>query len=207
MSNPLLDLVSSHLDAGTIAQIARQIGATPQATAKATSAAVPVLVGALNQQAASPQGAQALLGALDRDHDGSILDDLGSLLGGALGSGGVGGGAPKALDGAGILGHILGGKRSAVESQVSQASGLDGAAIGKLLMLLAPIVMAALGKTKKNVGGGGSLIDILGNAAGQGNAGLGGMLGSMLDADGDGNPSNDLARMGSNILGGLFGKK
>lgn len=219
MSNPLLDIVTSSLDQRTLSQIAAQLGASPEVVARAAGAAVPALVGALNNQAATPQGAASLASALDRDHDGSILDDLGGLLGaggGGLGgllggSGGLGGllggagGLGKALDGAGILGHILGGKRAGVESKIGQASGLDAGMVGKLLELLAPIVMAALARAKSS--GGGSLTDILGGATAQSNAGLGGMLGSLLDQDGDGDPTDDIARLGTSLLGGLFGKK
>lgn len=222
MANPLLEIVSSSLDQRTLNQIAAQLGASPEVTARAAAAAVPALVGALNQQAATPQGAASLLNALDRDHDGSVLDDLGGLLGGSgglggllggsgglgdlLGGGNSGGGLGKALDGAGILGHILGGRRSGVENKIGQASGLDAGMVGKLLELLAPIVMAALARAKSS-GSGGSLTDILGGATAESNAGLGGMLGSLLDRDGDGDPTDDIARMGTSILGGLFGKK
>jgi hypothetical protein len=201
MSNPLLDLVTSSLDANTIGQLARQIGASPQATSKAASAAVPALINAINQQAQNPAGAAGLLSALDRDHDGSVLDDLGALLGG--------GGGGKALDGAGILGHILGGKREAVESRIGQASGLDLGSVSKLLELLAPLIMGALGRTRASApASGGGLFDILGGAAKQTQqGGLGGMLGSLLDQDGDGDPTDDVARLGASVLGGLFGKK
>ena len=84
----------------------------------------------------------ALFGALSRDHDGSLLDDIGGFLGGSLGG-------AKAAAGAAILGHILGGKQGSVETGLSRASGLDGATIAKLLPLLAPIVMGVLGRLSR----------------------------------------------------------
>ena len=80
-------------------------------------------------------------GALDRDHDGSILDDLGGFLGDYLSG-----------RGAGILSHIFGDQEGAVERGVSQASGLDLSKVGPLLMILAPIVMGALGRARREEG-------------------------------------------------------
>ena len=67
-------------------------------------AALPLLMGALGRNASQPQGAQSLLGALQRDHLGS--NDLSGLLGAVLG-GSRQGQPSRQTDGAGILGHIL----------------------------------------------------------------------------------------------------
>ncbi|MFW6040185.1 MAG: DUF937 domain-containing protein [Gemmatimonadota bacterium] len=171
-------------------------------TERGVAAAIPVLLGGLARNAnASPDGAESLNHALERDHDGSVLDNLGDLLGaaesafGAGDSGGSGGGlgelagalagalggqafgdaatpsgsAVKVLDGAGILEHVLGGRRRTVERGIGQASGLDVSQIAKLLPLLAPIVMAALGKLKRKEGldaGGLAGDDVLGSLFG-----------------------------------------
>ncbi len=99
----LFDQLSQHVSADTINQIASQIGATPGQTKTAVSAAMPMLLGALARNSATPQGAAGILGALERDHDGSLLDSLGGLLGGASGGGGGLG------DIGGMLGGMLGG--------------------------------------------------------------------------------------------------
>ena len=63
--------------------LSRELGTDEAATQNALAAALPALLGALSRSGTSPEGAQSLLGALDRDHDGSILDDLLGALGGA----------------------------------------------------------------------------------------------------------------------------
>ena len=80
-------------------------------------AALPLLLGALGRNAAQPQGAQALFGALQRDHVGN---DLGSVLGGVL-VGMLGGGERN--EGASILGHIFGANEQRTESAFGQATG------------------------------------------------------------------------------------
>lgn len=136
---------------------------------------------------------------------------LGSLLGAAAGLMGDGPGQPpKALDGLGILGHIFGGQQSGVEQGVAKASGLDVSVIKKLLPLLAPLVMSALGSLKKDR-----------NLDAQGVSGLlqeeqqqlsdkspGGSILDALDKDGDG-LGDDLLRIGgglaqSGLLKSLF---
>jgi hypothetical protein len=181
-------------------QIASQLGASEQQSQSAVAAAIPVLMGALARNSQKSDGASALSGALERDHDGSILDDLGSFIGG--------GGA--AVNGAGILGHVLGGKRGQVESYVGKSSGLDAGSTAKLMEMLAPIVMGSLGAQKRSQGlDAGGIGDLLGNVMQQQtkqNQGSAGLLGKLLDADGDGDMTDDLLNMGGKLLGGLFKK-
>ncbi len=199
MSGSILDVVTQALGSGGARQISQQLGIDEGTANSAIGGAIPVLMGALARNASSGDGAGSLASALDRDHDGSILDDLGGFLGG--------GGAESA--GAGILKHVLGGKQGQVEQGVGAASGLDPAKAGALLKMLAPIVMGALGKTQRSQGlDSGGLGAILGQEQRRmerKEPGLGGMLGSLLDRDGDGSAMDDLAKIGGSVLGGLFG--
>jgi hypothetical protein len=191
----ILDTVRQQLDANTIQQISQSIGADPASTSNAISVALPALLGGLSQNASNPQGAAALDNALNA-HDGSILNNLGGLLGG----GGAGAGAA-------ILGHIFGARRGPVEQGVGQASGLDPARTAQLLAILAPIVMGVLGRMKQNKDiDAARLPDVLNAGREQGEKAHPGLAG-MFDMNKDGNVADDLLRMGSNALGGIFGKK
>ncbi len=190
----LTGLLSDALNSNTISQISQQIGADEGTTSSAIQAALPMLLGGLANNSANETGAASLLGALDRDHDGSVLDDLGGFLGN-FSSG----------SGAGILGHIFGGQQGTVEQGVSQASGLDMGKVGPLLMMLAPIVMGALGRTHREQGlGAGDLAGLLGGATQQMGSGspLMDMLSSVLDRDRDGSAIDDVAGMIGGFLGG-----
>ena len=235
----LFDQLSQHVNADTIGQIANQIGATPGKTQAAVSAAMPMLLGALARNSATPQGAAGILGALERDHDGSLLDSLGGLFGGAGGAGGLseiggmlggllgggsagvgsGGGGMMDMGGA-ILGHVFGGKQGNVAASLGKSTGLQSGQILQLLAMLAPIVMAVLGKQNKQSGGldQGGLADILGGAfqksaaqapasvtQASGAGGIGDLLSSVLDANHDGSVMDDLMKQGGGILGSLLG--
>ncbi len=191
----ILDAVRQQLGPETIQQMSRTVGADPAATSNAVSLALPTLLGGLSRNAAQPQGAAALDNALNA-HDGSILDNLGGLLGG--GGGGVGGA---------ILGHIFGGRRETVEQGVGRASGLDTAQVAQLMAMLAPIVMGVLGRMKQTKGlDANRLPDVLHESREQGEKEVPG-LGGLLDANNDGSIADDLLRMGSSALGGMFGRK
>lgn len=207
MNSPatLSDELLAQLQGGPMQQISQQLGTDTAQTQDAVTAAVPMLLGTLGQNASQPQGAQALFGALERDHAGGGAD-LGGLLGSLLG-GGAGANAAQ-VDGASILGNIFGGNQQRAEENLGQATGLGGGNASNLLQILAPIVMAFLAKRMQgNNMDAGSLGSELGQErdAVQQQGGLGGgLLGSMLDQDGDGQVGlGDLLKMG----GGLFGKR
>lgn len=247
----LLEAIAKELGPRVLAQVGSKVGANPQQTQAVAAAAIPLLVAALAKNAKQPGGAQALAGALDRDHAPNLIDQLGPLagmLGGAgggaggggagalaglagamLGGGGGGGNAgglgallaaaagsmgntgaagatlPKALQGDKILGHVLGDKRGAATSDVARASGVDMSTVAALLPVLAPVVMSALGTTKKERGlDAGGLAGFLEGEAKQ----IGGSAAPASGSAGFG--ADDLMKIGgalaqSGLLGKLFG--
>jgi len=200
----LTDEIFSQLSGAATQQISRQLGTGQAQTAGAIAAALPMILGAMGRNTGQPQGAEALFGALGRDHTnaGGIGDILGAVLGGQQ--------ASRQTDGLGQLGHIFGGKLPRAEAGLGQATGLGNDKAQMLMKILAPIVMAFL--AKRMFGGGGqagspgALGDILGQEQRQVQAqgGLsGGLLGAVLDQDGDGELGlGDLLKMGGSVLGG-----
>jgi hypothetical protein len=153
----LLDLVQQQLGPSGTQQIAQQIGADPGTTQNAIQAALPMLLGGMAGAARQPGGATALQGMLGQAGGGGLGGMLGGLLGGgggAAGAGGLGGmlggllggGAGAGMGGAagGGLGGLLGGHETEVQNGVQQASGLNGDQTRRLLMILAPIAIAAI---------------------------------------------------------------
>ncbi len=196
----LLDLLNSDLGKTLISGTSQQLGQDKNKTASALSAALPLILGAMKNNAKTPEGASGLLNALGNDkHSGGILDNLGSILGG----GGID--DDVLSDGAGILGHVFGGKEQNVAGAVSKSSGLDMGSAMQILKVAAPFLMGALGKQKRAQGvtSESGIGDLLGGMLG-GNDGQEeqNMVERLLDADGDGSIIDDVAGM---ILGG--GKK
>ena len=196
----LLDTLTQQLGAGAVQNLSRQLGADEGATGKALSAALPLLMGALSRNASSSDGANALARAVDRDHDGGILDDIPGFMKNFQGP-----------EGEGILRHVLGNRQGAVEAGISRTSGLDAGSVTKLLAMAAPLVMGALGRAKKTSGmDAGALSQMLGaesKRVEQAVPGAGGLLSSLLDQDGDGQVADDVANIGMNLLGEFLGGK
>lgn len=207
LSSSLADELMAQLQGAPLQQLAQQLGTGTEQAQQAVGAALPLMLGAMSQNVAQPQGADALLGALQRDHSAGGGLDLGGLLGSLLGGGASAGNASPAADGAAILGHIFGGDQQRAETGLAQATGLGGSNAGQLLTLLAPIVMAFLAQ-RMQAGGmnSGDLGQTLGQERerAQQRGGLGGgLLGSLLDQDGDGQLGmGDLIKVGGSLFGG-----
>ena len=153
---------------------------------------------------------------MDRDHDGSILNDLSQA-------------ESRQAEGGSILDHIFGGQKTQVENSLSQETGISMSKIGPVLATLAPIIMGYIGQQKQqnnvNAGGLGDLLggilggaqnqvqqqesnplnDLLGNVLGgaqsSSGGGLGDILGSVLGG-GNQKQSGGLGSILGNILGG-----
>jgi len=209
----ILDLLNSDIGKTIISGVSGSTGTDENRTSSVLTMALPVMMKAMERNAAaSPEGAQGLLGAIMDKHDGSILDNLGGLF-----SGGVD--EDVKTDGDKILGHVLGAKKEGVQQVIGQKAGLDAGSVGDILKVAAPILMGVLGKQAKqnNVSSTNDLGGLLGGLLGGSSAKEEqSFLEKILDADGDGSVVDDVAGMvlGSakkkgglgGLLGGLFGK-
>ena len=196
MANSMMDEILQQLSGGGMGQIARKTGLPEGDVSRAVAGALPaILAGLAGNAARSSDGASSLSAALDRDHQGGLLDDVA----GFLGTKGVSAG------GADILGHVFGGKRDAVESNLGRASGIDPATMAKVMSLLAPVVMAMLARNKSTQGldsdGVSSMLRRERSQLQQRSPSGMDALGRMLDADGDGSFLDDV---GGGLLGSLF---
>ncbi len=204
----LFDLLQGHLDDNVVDQLSNQIGgADRQQTATAAQSIVSTLLSGLAKNASTPEGAASLNNALERDHDGSLLDNLMGLIGGQAAEQN-----PRAANGAGIISHILGDRQSGVIDMVSKMSGLDSGKTGNLMTTLAPMVMSMLGQQKRQQGldieGIAGLLNGSVNQQRQAGNPLMDMANRFLDKDGDGSALDDVANMvGKGLLGKLFGGK
>ena len=207
----ILDLLNSDTGKAIISGVAGSTGQDTNKTSSVLTMALPVLMKAMQRNAATPQGAESLKSALNK-HDGGILDNLGDLFNGGVNS-------DVLQDGNKILGHVLGAKKQGVEQVIGQKAGLDTGSVGNILKVAAPILMGVLGKQARqnNVSSTNDLGGLLGGLLGGSEAKEEqSFLEKILDADGDGRVVDDVAGMvlgGSKkkggiggLLGGLFGK-
>lgn len=215
----LIDLLTGNTGNQVAEQAENKFGISKNQIIALLAVATPLIISYLRNKSQDAKEAESLNNALDKDHDGSILDDTSQL-------------ENRQDEGGSILSHIFGNQKNTVENQLSQNTGISIDKIGPILAMLAPVIMGYIGKEKQqnNVGAGGLgdlLGGILGGAQNQAqqqqsnplNDILGGVLGGQSQSSG--NPLNDI--LGSvlgggqqkqqqgggglgDLLGGLFGK-
>ena len=176
------------LSEGGLSQISQHIGVDESAIGSTLSAAMPLLVSAMANNASNPTQAQSLHQALGKDHDGSILNDLTSFLDN-----------PQTANGAGIVGHVLGSQESGVTQALAQSTGMSNDQVGNLLQIAAPLVMGALGQEQQKQGlDTDGLANFLGGqqqAIDDANPMISNLLTTFLDKDKDGSFLDDLFQM------------
>ena len=115
------------------------------------TSALPTLLGAMQKNASTSGGAEALAKALG-DHAGSAGNIINNLK------------VTDLTDGGKILSHIFGGNLGNVLGGISKQTGVSTNSVGNILSAIAPSLLAILGKQNGNSGA----------------AGLGGLLGTLL---------------------------
>lgn len=134
----LADDILSGIDPDTLDNIAKQIGLEPGKVQEVLKDSLPALLGGLDKNVQSGDGAASLANALGDHAQANPLGDLGALI-----SGGLGGG---------ILDKVLGGSTPEVSQAIGGKAGVSGVDVEKILKIAAPIVMAFLAS---RVAGGG----------------------------------------------------
>lgn len=202
--NNLMDLIQNVLSNQEMDVLSKEVNASPQQTEAASQSIISVLLGALSKNASTDEGASSLNRALETDNHSSLLGNLFGLITGGQQESNV-----KASNGVGIVGHILGDKAGFVVESISKATGMDAGSIGTLLIKLAPVVMAVLGKVKQdeNLNEQGVASVLRGTVEQNASSNpIFDFASKMLDQDGDGSIMDDISNMGMKILGGFFKK-
>ena len=192
-----LEALLGLLQGQDIGNLASQVGGNEGEVKNGVMAALPAMLAALGKNAGTEKGAEELNNALEKKHDGSILDNLSGYLSN-----------PDLKDGAGILNHLFGNQTSNVANAVSQSSGLDSNGSMKMLQMLAPVLMGMLGQQKKqnnlDAEGIGNLTSMLASNFGSeaGASGIMEAVTNLLDANKDGNVMDDIMGMVGKLFGG-----
>lgn len=179
-----------------LGKLSSQLGVNENDVKLGLVSALPAILQALNKNTQTAEGAESLNKALEK-HDGSVLNNLSGYLNN-----------PDLSDGAGILNHLFGNQTENVAQAVSKSSGLDSNGSLKMLQILAPLVLGALGKQKKDNNLDASGLDALTSmlalnlGSNEQTSGIMGLVTNLLDSDKDGAIVDDLLGLASKFLGG-----
>jgi hypothetical protein len=194
--DPLLQSIAGQISPRTITQMSSALGIEDQQTQAAISLALPVLLGTLQRNAADEDGATALTNALERDHDGSILQDVrGNIT------------RQEVMDdGNAIMGHVLGQKAPGIERSIGKSTGIDPQTVAMLITMLLPIVMGELGKRRQEANLSPTDVSTLLQQERETAKSNQPELSQLLDLDGDGDISNEVVTLGTTLLQGFLKK-
>lgn len=175
---------------GGLQSMARELGVSEDEAASGAAALAPAILGGFKKQAqAQPTGLESLGGLLGKLGGGDLLDDV------------VSSRPTNVSRGNDVLGQIFGSKdvSRAVAQNASAKTGLDPSLLKKMLPIVAMLVTGYMAKQRGGAGAsagglGGLLGGLLGGQSDDGRPGGAG-LASMLDANRDGNPLDDIMRL------------
>jgi len=171
-------------------QLNQSVEAKPTQVQKLIQLGLPMLMEALNRNAGTPQGAQALTNALERHQEDNVDDLMGFLQN------------VDTEDGSKILQHVFTDKNQRVQNNLSKQTGLDINQVGSLMAKLAPLLLGALGNQKKAENLDATGVASLASTTTKGLQQFGGgnlfsIARQLLDTDKDGDIMDDLG----NLLG------
>jgi hypothetical protein len=201
-------LLTQLLGGDTLKAIAKSTGARKDEVSKVLSAAVPVLVAGMHDNARTKAGEESLTKALS-DHAGDETEDIAGYLAGVDGN-----------DSQKILDHVLGENADSATRAIAKKSGVSNQSTIKILLALAPLLLSLLGKQNNaSSGSTGSLLGsllggdsggtLLGSLLGNGSGGQSSLAGTLIGAllnDNDGGTSHSSSSSNSGgLLGTLLG--
>lgn len=194
MENLLLDTIGGLIKGNALTDLTNIIGADNEnATKKGVVAGSSALLSSLAQSASTPVGAAGLQHLLSGS-DFGILDNVAGYLQN-----------PAVANGAGLLQQFLGADTPAIAKKIGKASGLAPDVVGRLLPVLAPLVLGVAGKAIQGPGvEAKDITKLFADQAGYLKTLTPGLVGFLerIDANDDGSVVDDLGRLANRIFGG-----
>lgn len=214
----MLDMLMQAQNGNAMNNLGQQFGLSETQTRQAVGQLLPAFSSGLKQNTASQDGLLDLLKALQNGRHEQYYENPNAI-----------NDRQAVEEGNGILGHVFGSKdvSRAVADRASANTGIGSSILKQMLPVVASMVMGALAKQTREpsmqqtlgglLGGGGgyqsggldsalgSLIGgVLSGGAGQARGGSGhsgqDILGSLLDADGDGSVADDLLQLAGRMM-------
>ena len=148
--------------------LGQQFGLNGQQTGDVVGQVLGALGGGVKKNTQQQGGMESLLGAIQKGNHAQYIEQPENAMG-------------ATNEGNKILGHLLGGKEQSrsVATQIEQSTGVQSSMVKQMLPMIATMAMGAMSKQ---------------NATGAQGGGLSSLM-SMLDADKDGSPIDDIMKM------------
>ena len=139
----IVDSVMNELSSGnTLSAISTSVGGDETAVKSALGMSVPLVLGAMANQASTPSGTEMLAKTLAQAGTSAPQGTMRGLVGN-----------PAAPVGQGLLDTLLGSQMGTIQNAISQKTGLPPAAVSQVMAIAVPVIMGQVGKmfTQQNV--------------------------------------------------------
>ncbi len=176
----LLETVLKAAGGSAVSSIAKNFGLNGGQASAIIGQIVPALARGMQKNTQASGGLDSLIGALTGGNHNRYIERPADLTR-----------RETVADGDKILGHLFGSKEVSreVASRASGNTGVDTGIIKKMLPIIASLAMGAMSGKTREAG--------ITNAN---SAGIGSLIGSFLDSDGDGSIADDLLGMAGKLL-------
>ncbi len=129
------DLMKQVATGDNLSMLAKSVGGDNTAVQSALSMGLPMIMGSMANTAAAPGGADILTKMLTQGASSNPLDNLGGFLSN-----------PAAAGGSAMVSTLFGGQMNAIQSAISQKTGLPPALVSQVMAIAAPMVIGYVGK-------------------------------------------------------------
>jgi hypothetical protein len=197
MSIEILPTIMKMISGSGMDELSNKTGLSTTQVTSAAAIALPLIIQAMAKKTEDDKGAESLAKAVSKDHDGSILENLGSYIQNS-----------DEKEGQSILKHLIGKDRTDIAQTIGNMVGIEKEQSMLILSILAPIVMGLIGKymSKENV----SASELSKSLSAEGenvtNAApdASSLFKSLIDYNGDGEVTDDVMKIGSQLLGAFL---
>lgn len=193
----ILNILSEKMGNDFAQKVGSKLGIESNQAQSAINMAIPFITKALSKNTSTNEGAESLMNAIKKKHNGEVFNQLDDLIS-----------HPENGEGSGIMKHLFKDKADKIGSLIGSKSGIDTKSGNSLMQILTPMIMGAIGK--ESATGNLDISNLFGifnsatEKADQNSSIPMQMVNSFLDQDGDGEITDDLMNMSKKFIGKLF---
>jgi hypothetical protein len=129
-------LMKQIVSGDNLSLMSKKAGTDDKSTKSALEMGLPLLLGAMKNNASKPEGANAIMNGLSQIGSNNPMDSMASYIGSP--------GSPQGTD---MLSSILGSSLQPIEQAISKSTGMPPAIVAKVLAMALPLVLGSLSKS------------------------------------------------------------
>ena len=134
---PIVEGLMKQLISGdNLALMSNKVGADDKSVKSTLEMGLPLLLGAMNNNASKPEGINAIMNGMAQMGNNNPMDNMSSYLG-----------APDSFQGSDMLSSMLGSNLQPIQQSISKSTGLPLSVVGQILSMVLPLVIGSLSKS------------------------------------------------------------